>query len=86
MNNKFSEAVKTCIERVEAAKGEIAKKIIGKFDPKEVEAIEQKNPNDNFHSVGTYWHIPSKTKLASIEIKFKGTRVDIETWINSEVL
>ena len=69
MNNKFSEAVKTCIERVEAAKGEIAKKIIGKFDPKEVEAIEQKNPNDNFHSVGTYWHIPSKTKLASIEIK-----------------
>ena len=47
MNNKFSEAVKTCTELVEAAKGEIAKKIIGKFDPNEVEAIEQKDPNDN---------------------------------------
>ena len=78
--------LKRALSELKLQRKKLPKKIIGKFDPKEVEAIEQKNPNDNFHSVGTYWHIPSKTKLASIEIKFKGTRVDINTWINSDVL
>lgn len=86
MSYMFDKAVKTCTERVEDAKNEIARKIISKFKSNEIEAIEQRNSFDKYESVCTFWHVPSKTKLASIVIKFEGTKVNIVTWFNEEVI
>lgn len=84
--NKLEDIVKTDMWRVQAAKEEIASKIISKFgNPSEIVAIQQDEPK-HMASVVSYYHIPTKTKLASLTMTLKGAHTKIEKWINDQVL
>ncbi|NUG21170.1 hypothetical protein [Acinetobacter lactucae] len=82
----LEDIVKTDMWRVQAAKEEIASRIIGKFgNPTEIVAIQHDEPKDMV-SVVSYYHIPTKTKLASLTMTLRGARTNIEKWVNEQVL
>ncbi|EHU3263673.1 hypothetical protein [Acinetobacter baumannii] len=84
--NRLEEVIKTDMWRVLAAKEEIASRIIGKFvNSSEIVVIQQDDPK-LIASVVTYYHIPTKTKLASLTLTHIGAHINIEKWINDQVL